>query len=190
MAGANKCDDGGCTSGYVKIVGTSNCTQCFSSCASCSTNNPSVCLSCGGSSFLSNTSTCVSCTFPCLSCSSSTVCTSCPYNYILDSNWCYPQIGFPCSSQSKSVCTNCYLGFTLLTGECLTDTTCNGTKSCSTCDKYYYLKSKQCFACPSSNNCDYCDPKNPSNCLACSDGYYLRSSTKSCLLCSSAMKGC
>lgn len=84
-AGAGFCDDGGCGEGYVKVVGTSNCTQCFSSCASCSKNNPSVCLSCGGSSFLSNTSSCVSCPSTCLSCSSLTVCKSCPQGSILDS---------------------------------------------------------------------------------------------------------
>lgn len=65
QAGAGKCDDGGCGSGFVKIETTSNCTKCFSSCSTCSTNNPSTCLTCGNSNFLSNTSSCVSCPSAC-----------------------------------------------------------------------------------------------------------------------------
>lgn len=147
VAGYLKCDDGGCSSGYVKIVSTSNCTRCLSSCSTCSTYNPSVCLSCGTSSYLSNSSTCIQCNSACLSCSSSTVCTTCPTNSVLDSSWCYTKIGFPCATQSKSICIACYVGFSLVQGTCVVDNTCNGTSTCTTCDKNYYLQNKKCFPC-------------------------------------------
>lgn len=190
VAGAGRCDNGACSAGYVKIVGTHNCTKCFQSCGTCSKNNPSTCLSCGTSNFLSNSSSCVACPTTCLSCSSLTVCTSCSSTNILQSGWCYTAIGFPCATQVKSSCSACYSGFNLVNGACVVDNTCNGTATCTTCDILYYLSDKQCLPCQTTTNCDSCDPKSPSTCLKCSDGYYLKKSNSACIACSSVMKGC
>jgi proprotein convertase subtilisin/kexin type 5 len=191
VAGAGNCDDSSCSSGYVKLIGTNNCTLCFSSCASCSTNNPMVCLTCGGSSFISNTSSCTACPTACLSCSSLSVCTSCPQGSTLDSGWCYTSLSYPCSSQSKATCTSCYLGFNLINGGCVVDTSCNGTNSCVNCDKGYYLSSGQCLACSTDpTTCDYCQPLQPSSCLYCASTYYFSRSASICKLCSSVQTGC
>lgn len=187
LTGYNKCDDGGCSSGYVKIKGTQNCTKCFSSCSTCTNNNPSVCLSCGVANYLSNTSSCVPCPTACLSCTSATVCTSCSSTSILDSGWCYASIGYPCSKQSKSSCVSCYVGYSLNQGACLSDISCNATSSCSTCNKNYYLKKSKCYPCSTTTNCDYCQPSAPSLCLQCSAGYYLKRSNSQCTAC---LTGC
>lgn len=147
-------------------------------------------MSCGESSYLTNSSSCASCQSPCLSCSSLTVCTSCPANYVLDSGYCYKFIDYPCSTQVKGVCTACYLGFNLKSGSCVVDTSCNATSTCKSCDKYQYLKNRKCFACTMTTNCDFCDPTAPAKCLSCSAGYYVTASSGRCTLCSSRMTGC
>lgn len=190
VAGAGRCDNGACSQGYVKIVGTNNCTKCFQACATCSTNNPSTCLTCGTSSFLSNSSSCVSCPTTCLSCSSLTVCTSCNYGSTLQSNWCYTTIGYPCAKQVQSTCTSCYVGFSLVDGSCVADTTCNGTSSCTTCNTLYYLSSGKCLPCQTGSECYNCDPKSPAKCLKCVSGYYLKKSTEVCTACSVISSGC
>jgi hypothetical protein len=76
----------------------------------------------------------------------------------------------------------------LTNGNCAVDTSCNGTSSCVSCPKGYYLQSRKCFTCQTSSTCDYCDPNKPANCLACSAGYYLEG--KTCVLCSGAIIGC
>lgn len=189
-AGEGQCDDNGCNPGYVKIVLTSNCTKCYSSCATCSANNPSVCTSCGASNFLSNSSSCTPCPSVCLTCISSDACTSCPIGYTFDSNWCYATIGKPCATQSKSTCTSCFLGYNLVDGTCIFDATCNGTSTCSNCDKGYYLSSRKCLPCGTDRTCDYCDPTSPSSCLFCAAGYFLRKNGATCVSCSSEQTGC
>ena len=169
----------------------SNCTKCFKSCATCTSIDPAECLTCGTSLYLSSTSECLHCPSVCFSCSSPIICTSCPYNYILQDNWCYTLIPRPCQAQDKNNCTVCYLGYTLTQNRCIIDSSCNATKTCMTCDKNYYLVGGQCLQCKTSSvTCDYCQTSSPGECLTCVVGYYLRRSTNNCRPCSEAMTGC
>lgn len=43
QGGPDTCDDGECFVGYVKVVGTSNCTACFGGCPKCSTSDLNFC---------------------------------------------------------------------------------------------------------------------------------------------------
>lgn len=187
-AGPSNCDDGACNQGYVVLISTSTCTRCYSGCASCHSQDPSKCLSCAGMDFLDNSSRCAPCPLVCSTCSSATVCTGCSSSYILQNNFCYARLAFPCSAQNGSACTACYLGYTLSGSTCNVDTSCNGTATCLTCPLYNYLKNKKCFSCGTNNAvCKFCDPNNPNSCMTCITGYYLEG--KSCKNCNT-ISGC
>jgi hypothetical protein len=154
-------------------------------CSSCTSINPAECLSCGNSLYLSSSSECLPCPSACLTCSSALICTSCPFNSVLQDTLCYKLIPRPCQSQVQNTCTACYLGYNLIEGSCIVDSSCNATKTCATCNKNFYLSNGQCLECKTSSvTCDYCQPSSPSDCLTCVSGYYLRRSTSTCRLCS------
>jgi hypothetical protein len=50
--------------------------------------------------------------------------------------------------------------------------TCNATSTCNNCKSTYYLKSGQCFNCPSLPNCQSCDVRASTSCINCVNGYY------------------
>lgn len=189
VAGAGKCDATGCAPGFVVLTGTTNCTLCFNGCASCSTRNPSSCESCVPGEYLTSESKCTACPSVCLACTSATVCTSCISGYFLASGTCYEIIPFPCSAQTQNSCTKCYYGYLFSNGQCTLDSSCNGTSTCLSCSKNYYLSSGKCLACTTNAAvCDYCKDSDPAVCQQCTTGYYLSGTT--CTTCVSAMTGC
>lgn len=190
IAGAGQCDGSQCALGYTKLYGTTNCTKCINSCASCSQYDPSVCFSCSFTDYLDNSSSCQACPSVCKTCSSLTTCLSCPSGYVFYQNWCYATLSYPCSAQIQSTCTQCFAPYYLSIGSCVIDTSCNATSTCISCPLNYYLSSNKCLPClTDSTLCNYCKPTDPSVCLACIVGYYLGADS-TCVACSTAQTGC
>ena len=135
IRGQGKCDDGGCGPGFVVVRNTENCTLCFSGCATCVSNNPSVCQSCPAGLYLTTDSLCVSCATGCVACTSTTACTNCEAGYVLQSGLCYVKKDSPCASQNGDTCASCFSGYNFNTNDntCSQDTSCNSDNSCITC---------------------------------------------------------
>ena len=90
---------------------------------------------------------------------------------------CYPQCVHPCSEcplGSPTSCSNCYAGYIHTGTICNEDFTCNGTSSCTTCARTYYLSSGKCLSCNTGSNCVQCDSNSPAICTQCLDGYYVK----------------
>jgi hypothetical protein len=164
------------------------CVLCISSCRSCATNQPGLCLSCGIGFYLLGTS-CISCSSNCQACSS-LGCTSCVSGYYINSGLCAPNCKLPCSTCSTSdtsSCRSCIAGYSYSNTSftCNPITSCNG--SCSVCPLGYSLQEGSCFKC--STNCGSCFASSPEQCTGCLQGYYL-SSNSQCVKCPSSCATC
>lgn len=75
---------------------------------------------------------------------------------------------------SDFLCTSCDDSYNLAASglECILDTTCSGTKTCSTCKQGFYLSEGACLTCPSLPNCLICDQYSSTQCISCADGFY------------------
>ena len=188
--GPGKCDSSWCFEGFVQLAGTTNCTACFGGCASCNSNDLSVCTSCGVGQYVSN-GICSSCGNNCVTCSSGSICVTCSDGWQLISGNCY-QIPLGCISlSSATICSSCVSGYVLSNGNtaCTLGGTCNSTNSCVICPSSQYLSSGQCLSCPSlPSYCLKCDPNTPANCFQCSTGFYVAAG--SCVSCSANCADC
>lgn len=174
------------------------CTPCNSNCMYCVIGQPNNCTACfAGANFNAANSTCSNCAFPCITCSTSTFCTSCPSGYSLSVSGVCTQItsnstcGDNCgtcvqaSSGANPMCINCLAGFVLANGFCvlcpaacsvctLNQNTLTGNQpTCSACNVGNFLN-KQSLTCQScSTGCGACF--NSTVCLTCVQGYSLTS---------------
>ncbi|EAR96684.3 leishmanolysin family protein (macronuclear) [Tetrahymena thermophila SB210] len=182
-----QCDS---SNGY-RLYGSS-CTICTKPCATCSSINPSSCLSCENSLYLQNNQcvatcskgyfngpnyTCSPCLKGCDECSDGNSCKTCnsqykPFTYknqqvCMNSQSCFSPCSTCIGSFQPATCASCNPNFYL-----------QGTSCVAKCNQGYYgNKSNQtCTQCPT--NCSNCS--DPSTCLSCSNNYFL--SEKSCVL--------
>lgn len=193
--GPGQCDEGQCNSGSVQLLGTTNCSLCFSGCVRCSNSDPNTCLDCGTRRYKDTSGVCQSCSTGCKSCqTSASNCQSCESGYSLVGTSCV-SIPENCVSVSSTTgkCTGCFASYILnsTTSVCDVDLSCNNNASCLTCPDQYYLHNFTCTKCtlPSASNCISCLTTNISQCLRCNDGYYLDSSY-ACQACSSTCQTC
>jgi hypothetical protein len=192
--GAGTCDSGQCQIGYVQQTGNTNCTQCFSGCPSCDPNNLMTCLSCGVSRYTDSLSQCQSCPTGCKDCTSNTTCQTCFVGFLMVGTLCNAGPTWPCVGGTSDVCTKCVNSFTLTSGTCIYNSSCNSTSTCTSCVYGYYLVAANgasqgaCLTCPSIKNCLTCDPSNTTNCFFCSIGYYV--SNGSCSACPTGCAQC
>jgi hypothetical protein len=104
------------------------------------------------------------CPYPCLTCTSLTMCLSCYRGYFVDgSNACLPCTA-PCyeCSGSATTCTSCHMGYELIVSTCS-----------QICEDYEYFNTtlNVCVRCPLP--CRKCAEPDPTVCLACYTGKYL-----------------
>ena len=191
------------------------CSGSASQCASCNSSlilHSSACLSACPDRYYSANGTCYECVPPCYTCTSSTQCLSCSYNFLHNSSClaACPDSFYP--DQANLLCSAC-------SATCLT---CSSAVLCTTCNPTDCLYEGQCLgSCPSqsffaltnsSTNqcactqclypCSTC--LNATACLSCIDGYhhsnscltqcpssyYANSNNATCSLCSSLFTNC
>lgn len=188
--GPGQCDSNGCISGTVQIIGTTNCTKCFSGCVKCSTSDPNSCLDCGERRYLNGTA-CESCPTGCKTCTSNTTCQSCKVGFYLVSSTCTALPAFCVALTSNNVCSQCFAGYALnsASNACTADTACNSNSSCTACPLGFTLTAGQCNTCPAISNCLACDSTNTSACIKCNTGFYL-DANKVCQTCSANCVRC
>ena len=154
-----------CAEGYYLKNG--KCKKCQGGCMTCDEASPSTCLSCYPSNFLTGT-TCATCSSTCMSCASASApnnCTSCWDGFYLNGTECVkgcPENCFSCSS--ATTCVECLSGYTLFNDA--------GTLTCAPC----------------ISSCRTCAEGQPSQCLACGEGFYLTGS--SCTPCADNCAEC
>ena len=144
---------------------------------------------------------CTTCPKNCISCSSGK-CTKCidGYNLNIDATECILPCRLPCLNcyivNNAEVCTYCASPFTLSSGLCILDTSCNDKATCTDCGvaSNFYLIDGKCIPCPLISNCLHCNGFIPGQCVLCERGYFLTpevadgqcsACSKECVTCSS-----
>ncbi|KAL4461587.1 hypothetical protein ABPG74_016211 [Tetrahymena malaccensis] len=170
-----KCSQNGClqctnSQYYIDPTNQQNCIQCsIANCSVCSSNGK--CAICNSGYQLS--SDFLSCQLPCASSNcttcvqgSSTNCSICNSQYIVNPNT------NQCISKNSCIVANCQ---TCATQQPLT---------CSICSSNFYQNSdsSQCLAC-SVSNCQSCVSNNYQKCSLCQSNFYLNSDQSQCLPC-------
>ena len=130
----------------------------------------------------------VVCPSKCLTCTSSTQCTSCISPNLLINGLCLP-CPFGCATCSGLTCLSCSAGFYLSSGSCASCPslckTCTSLTSCQSCVANYMVSSEKCvFMCAAG--CSACT--STTICTECITGYYLSSSV--CYLCPTGCIAC
>ena len=146
----NKCQT--CVPGYNPNSEGVCVVSCRMPCATCVDNQPTVCLSCFGSSTLSS-NTCI----PDLGCNATSTCTNCPQglNLYIQGGVCYPcslittiPNCIQCSQTNQQNCAICRDGFFLTSnGSCPacpnSCVTCIGNNICTACQTGFTLPAEQ-----------------------------------------------
>lgn len=181
----------------MQLLGTTNCTLCFSGCVQCSNSDPNLCLDCGLGHFLPASNTfatlCTNCQTGCKSCSGTADnCQSCEVGFWPVDTSC---VAIPANcvglGTNSSQCTGCFVGYVLSGNSCAIDLSCNST-ACEVCPVGFYLVSNKCLACSLSSNCVACEASKPTLCSECSAGFFVDSNftcsacTKNCSTCETA----
>ena len=201
---------GKCEDGYYNANG--KCEQCSSICATCSGSN-SLCITCAAG-YAKSGSTCRPCTETlqyCAECESTTKCTKCSGNYIVENGKCVLKEGncYKCSyygghsykwSESGSPGSNCTL-VDIPKASCSGNTNCGNISNCSACTQNkkgyctlcntgYTLSSGNCskISCSSMTGCDLCRKNSTGNCITCKSNYY--SSGGNCYKCPAGCSTC
>ena len=181
---------------------TASCLHCHDSCLSCAGPSEQNCLQCPEDKLLSHfmcvtecpkdsfalNNECVSCPANCEQCVSAQTCSACREPYLLQKGQCVEVCGEgftaegsvcqPCPSGCKecqpNLCTSCSEGFLYYEPD----------HSCmQSCPTGYYASGGTCHMCPA--NCSECSGPGQMQCLLCSQGSAMDTSTHTCIPCCS-----
>lgn len=172
---------------------------CDPGCNTCSTVNPTQCISCNRGYALNSNLYCVPCRYPCLTCNanSPSVCLSCYGSSVLNNNTCLPCQSNCLTCINTSVCTSCVSGIALINGSCsqqcpLYCLECSSTNVCTLCMNGYSANA-QGLCLPCLYNCRVCSGNAQGVCLRCGIGFYLanpNTATQNCVACPSNCNFC
>ena len=86
-----------------------------------------------------------------------------------------------CSIENPNSCISCVQGYTMTSGSCVADTTCNTGSTCLVCPFGFSINSvktttrinQTCDTCDAASNCARCNLTNTAQCFSCPTGMYL-----------------
>lgn len=189
-----------CTSCYSNgYLNGGQCQSCASNCLTCQKNNLATCTSCPVGSYLENSSCVKGCPSNCVSCSSSSKCTTCVSGFAVNgAGVCVPCLSScrECATQAPGQCLSCGDGLFLNSQQkcqqCSTSfcSTCSINDVCESCSSGYTLTST--FTCIKNceSPCATCSASSPTQCTSCLAGYEIDSTTSSCTPVTQCIGGC
>ena len=187
-----------CDRGYA--LTTAGCAPCSQGCLVCNPNTLTSCTSCMTAYYLNTNNTCTACAANCMICSAFNGCMACANYYVLNQNFvCQMPCNAPCSTCSAtnpSLCSGCIAGYSLVNGQCIASTSCNGQATCLACPfgssvvaaNSNLQFNQTCVNCTASSNCARCNVTNPAQCYSCLAGWYLNNTV--CAACSTGCAVC
>jgi len=154
---------------------SSNCTACQS------VGNVTSCISCTSGNYVS-AGNCAICPFPCVTCTSAVVCTSCEATFVLINSTCTCDTDrqiFLDTLLTPDACSDCTTITTTLCVTCVQNANATLTSgiACSVCASGYYVDASYlCSQCPTT--CTVCT--GATACSECLDSYSLISGSCKC----------
>lgn len=186
-------------------LGNGSCVvNTIPNCATYSSSNTSICLTCSAGYVVNNNSCVFNCPTNCATCSSNTVCTACISAFYVTMNGSCSQCQVPgCSNcnANPSSCSQCIPGYTLQSGQCTqcpsycstcsintnNSVVCTGLSSSSQ-QQVLINQGSQTVLAVCQQNCLTCSNVDPLICITCAQGFYLLNGN--CLPCSATCFTC